>query len=242
MDYRSSSPSRCQFKFILRTGKKTRKETILNFTVFILAIDFSSKSVSFFSEVYHVILWKFENMKFAWGILFSQNLTGSARISIDVRIELSNHILEGDHYKTRIFTLKSSIITMAQQEEVDRFLQEMMAEPFITDEMFEELVAPKRKEKTAEDTIDWCELPINVIYLVKFLVPVQTNYGTKILLMLTNQEGTEIKVWSPANVSKELKVSIKLSNNIYIKSLGEKIGTTSSGKRKRYFDFETAYT
>ena len=127
------------------------------------------------------------------------------------------------------------------QAEVDRFLQEMMmTEPFITDEMFEELVAPKRKEKTAaEDTIDWCKLPINDIYLVKFLVPVQTNYGTKILLLLTNQEGSEIKVWSPANVCKELKVSIKLSNNIYIKSLGEKIGTTSSGKRKRYFDFET---
>ena len=131
---------------------------------------------------------------------------------------------------------------MAQQEaEVDRFLQEMMAEPFITDEMFEELVAPRRDEKTTANTIDWCELPINVIYLVKFLVPVQTNYGTKILLLLTNQEGSEIKVWSPANVSKELKVSIKLSNNIYIKSLGEKIGTTSSGKRKRYFDFETVY-
>ena len=124
------------------------------------------------------------------------------------------------------------------EAEVDRFLQEMMAEPFITDEMFEELVAPKRNEKTTEDTIDWCEIPINVIYLVKFLVPVQTNYGTKILLLLTNQEGAEIKVWSPANVSKELKVSIKLSNTIYIKSLGEKRGKTSSGKGKRYFDFE----
>ena len=125
------------------------------------------------------------------------------------------------------------------QAEVDRYLQEMLAEPFITDERFEELVAPKRDEKTAANTIDWCELPINVIYLVKFLVPVQTKYGTKILLLLTNQEGSEINVWSPANVSKELKVSIKLSNTIYIKSLGEKTGKTGSGKGKRYFDFET---
>ena len=59
---------------------------------------------------------------------------------------------------------------MAQQEaEVDRFLQEMMAEPFITDERFEELVASKQDDKTAANTIDWCELPINVIYLIKFL-------------------------------------------------------------------------
>ena len=125
------------------------------------------------------------------------------------------------------------------EAEIERFLQEMMAESFITDEMFEELAASKRNEKTAANTIDRCELPINVIYLVKFLVPVQTNYGTKILLLLTNQEGSEIKVWSPANVSKELKVSIKLSNTIYIKSLGEKTGKTSCGKGKRYFDFET---
>ena len=132
----------------------------------------------------------------------------------------------------------NSIMAQAQ---VDLYLQEMLAEPFITDERFEELVAPKRDEKTAANTIDWCELPINVIYLVKFLVPVQTNYGTKILLLLTNQQGSEIKVWSPANVSKELKVSIKLSNTIYIKSLGEKTGKTSSGKGKRYFDFEIVY-
>ena len=130
----------------------------------------------------------------------------------------------------------NSIMAQAQ---VDLYLQEMLAEPFITDERFEELVAPRRDEKTAANTIDWCELPINVIYLVKFLVPVQTKYGTKILLLLTNQEGSEIKVWSPANVSKELKVSIKLSNTIYIKSLGEKTGKTASGKGKRYFDFET---
>ena len=50
---------------------------------------------------------------------------------------------------------------MAPEAEVDRFLQEMMAEPFITDEMFEELVASKRDKKTTyADAIDWCELPI----------------------------------------------------------------------------------
>ena len=45
---------------------------------------------------------------------------------------------------------------------------------FITDEIFEELAAPKRN---IEDAINWCELPANVIYQVKFVIPVQTKFG-----------------------------------------------------------------
>ena len=123
------------------------------------------------------------------------------------------------------------------QVEIDRVLQEMMM-PFITDEMFEELATPKRN---TEDAINWCDLPVNVIYQVKFLIPVQTKYGNQVLLVLINKEASEIKVWSPANVSKELKICAKSSNNVYIKPLGEKVGKTSSGRNKRYFDFETVY-
>ena len=104
--------------------------------------------------------------------------------------------------------------------------------------MFEQLAAPKRN---IEDAIDWCELPLNVIYQVKFLIPVQTKYGNKVLLVLISKEGLEIEVWSPLNVSKELKICKKSNNNTYIKSLGEKVGKTSSGRNKRYFVFETAY-
>ena len=121
----------------------------------------------------------------------------------------------------------------------DQFLQDCMTTTsFISDEMFEEIAAPKRN---MEDAIDWCELPINVIYQVKFLIPVQTKFGNQVLLVLISKEGLEIKVWSPANVSKELKICTKSSNNTYIKSLGEKVGKTSSGRNKRYYDFETAY-
>ena len=121
----------------------------------------------------------------------------------------------------------------------DQFFESCMMTPFITDEIFEQLAAPKRN---IEDAIDWCELPLNVIFQVRFLIPVQTRYGNKVLLVLTSKEGLEIKVWSPLNVSKELKICTKSSNNTYIKSLGEKVGKTSSGRNKRYFDFETVYT
>ena len=115
----------------------------------------------------------------------------------------------------------------------DQFLQDWTS--FISDEMFEEIAAPKRN---MEDAIDWRELPINVIYEVKLLTPVQTKFGNKVLLTLVGKDGLENKVWCPTNVSKELKLCAKSST--YIKSLGEKTGKTSSGRNKRYFDFETA--
>ena len=122
---------------------------------------------------------------------------------------------------------------------IDQVFLDCMESPvFITDEIFEELAAPKRN---MEDAINWCELPTNVIYQVKFVMPMSTKYGNQVLLVLINKDGFEIKVWAPTNVSKELKLRTKLSNNTYIKSLGEKIAKTSSGRNKRYYDFETAY-
>ena len=123
---------------------------------------------------------------------------------------------------------------------IDQFFQDCMMTPiFITDEMFEELAAPNRN---MEDAINWCELPINVIYQVKFVMPMPTKYGNQVLLVLISKDGYEIKVWAPANVRKELKICTRSSNNTYIKSLGEKIArTSSSGRNKRYYDFETAY-
>ena len=54
---------------------------------------------------------------------------------------------------------------------------------FITDEMFEKLVAPKRNNETAtKDVIDWCKLPVNVIYQVKFVIPVRENYADKVIV------------------------------------------------------------
>ena len=122
---------------------------------------------------------------------------------------------------------------------IDQLFLDCMESPvFITDEIFEELAAPKRN---MEDAINWCELPTHVIYQVKFVMPMPTKYGKQVLLVLISKEGSEIKVWAPTNVSKELKICTKSSNNTYIKSLGEKIARTSSGRKKRYYDFETAY-
>ena len=121
--------------------------------------------------------------------------------------------------------------------EMDHFLNNYMMTPiFITNEMFEQLVEQQRK--TFEDIINWSELPINVIYQLKLLLPIDSRNGNRNLLVLIDKEGVEIKVWPPANVTRELKTCTKSNNNTYIKSLGEKLGRTSSGRNKRYYDFE----
>ena len=124
---------------------------------------------------------------------------------------------------------------MMDTVDFDHFLQKCMMTPiFITDEMFEHLVEQQRK--TVEDVIDWSELPVNVIYQLKLI----SKNGNRNLLMLIDNQGLEIKVWSPANVTRELKTYTKTNNNTYIKSLGEMLGKTSSGRNKRYYDFEIA--
>ena len=122
---------------------------------------------------------------------------------------------------------------MMDSVEMDHFLKNYMMTPiFITNEMFEQLVEQQRK--TFEDVIDWSELPVNVIYLLKLI----SRNGNRNLLVLIDTQGVEIKVWPPANVTRELKTRTKTNNNTYIKSLGEKLGKTSSGRNKRYYDFE----
>ena len=120
--------------------------------------------------------------------------------------------------------------------EMDQFLQNCMMTPiFITEEMFEQLVEQQRK--TFEDLINWSELPINVIYQLKLLLPIDSRNCDRNLLVLIDKEGVEIKVWPPASVTRELTCA-KTNNNTYIKSLGEKLGKTSSGRNKRYYGFE----
>ena len=117
--------------------------------------------------------------------------------------------------------------------EMDHFLNNcMMTQIFITNEMFQQIVDQQRK--TFEDVINWSELSVNVIYQLKLI----SRNGNRNLLVLIDKEGVEIKVWSPANVTRELKTCTKTNNNTYIKSLGEKLGKTSSGRNKRYYDFE----
>ena len=110
---------------------------------------------------------------------------------------------------------------------------------FLSDEDFEYLTATKR---VADEAIDWCNLPMNIIYRVHTLVPIQTKWGAHVILELRSREGEEIKVWAPGNVSKDLKSGMKLKGtDAYIKSLGQKETKTSAGIKKRYFDFETVY-
>ena len=116
------------------------------------------------------------------------------------------------------------------------------ANVFLSDVDFEQLAATRR---VTEEAIDWLNLPIGAIYHVHSILPIKTKWGAQSILVLRNKDGVGIKVWAPVNVSKELKSGIKLNNNnssnVYIKSLGQKETKTSTGGRKRYFDFDAVY-
>ena len=111
---------------------------------------------------------------------------------------------------------------------------------FLSDEDFEYLVATKQ---VSEKAIDWSDLPVNTVFRVQNLVPIQTKWGPRCILDLQSRDGNIVKVWSPTNVSKDLKSGMKLNNthDAYIKSLGQKDTKTITGSKKRYYDFETVY-
>ena len=109
---------------------------------------------------------------------------------------------------------------------------------FITDDVFDVLAAQKR---ISENAMDWCELPLHVIYLVKDVIPINTKYGPQTLLVLIENTSVEKRVWSPKNVTKDLKSGMKTCFNAYIKSLGEQVTVLPSGRLRKYFDFETVY-
>ena len=113
---------------------------------------------------------------------------------------------------------------------------------FISDSDFAQLVEERR---VSEEAIDWADLPVDIVYFVHSMLPIKTKWGAQVILGLRNKDGGEVKVWTPTNVSKELKTGIKLnsnnSSNVYIKSLGQKETKTSTGGRKRYFDFDAVY-
>ena len=111
---------------------------------------------------------------------------------------------------------------------------------FLSDENFEYMTAAKRE---SEEAIDWKDLPVDIVFRVHAIVPIQTKWGAQVILELKDREGVEYKVWTPNNVYKDLKSGMKLhgSGDVYIKSLGQKEAKSSMGTRKRFYDFETVY-
>ena len=109
---------------------------------------------------------------------------------------------------------------------------------FLSDENFEYMSATKR---TSEEAIDWADLPLHIVFRVHSILPIQTKWGAQAILELKNREGVEFKVWAPSNVHKDLKSGMKVhgSEDVYIKSLGQKATKSSSGGKRRYYDFET---
>ena len=118
------------------------------------------------------------------------------------------------------------------------FRDVMLTPIFISDDLFEELAAPKR---ISENAMDWSELPIGVIYQVKAVIPIYTKHGPQTLLVLIDNDAVDTKVWAPKIVIKDLKSGMKTCYNAYIKSLGEQKIKLPNGRMRKFFDFETVY-
>ena len=86
--------------------------------------------------------------------------------------------------------------------------------------------------------MNWKDLPINIVYRLDGVFPIQTKLSKEILLQLSDKDGYVISVWSPSNLKKALKTGY---GTTYIKSLGKKERITNSGKRK-YFDYQIVST
>ena len=132
-------------------------------------------------------------------------------------------------------TMAPSMINFSQQ-------LENYTTSFLSNENFE-YMSTTAKSTPEDEVIDWEDLPLNMVFRVHKILPIQTKWGSQVILELRNQESVEFKVWSPSNVYKNLKSGMKLneSSDVYIKSLGQKEIKSSSGNKKRYYDFEIVY-
>ena len=106
-------------------------------------------------------------------------------------------------------------------------------ELFISDLNFERLVLEKSDDPKA---MYWLDLPINIIYKIDDVFPVQTKLSKEqLLLQLSDKDGNVISVWTPDNLKIELK---NLRGTNYIKSLGLKECITNNGRKRKYFDYQ----
>ena len=63
----------------------------------------------------------------------------------------------------------------------------------------------------AEEAIGWKVLPLNIVYRVEKISPIQTKWGSRYIVHLKNVIGQDIKVWAPSNVVRYLKSGFKLN-------------------------------
>ena len=74
--------------------------------------------------------------------------------------------------------------TTRHYQSVDFIISASNKLPFLSDENFEQLAAIKR---VTEEVIGWCDLPINTVYCVQTLVPIQEKWYARIILELQKQ-------------------------------------------------------
>ena len=112
---------------------------------------------------------------------------------------------------------------------------------FLTDTDFDWYVSNKHQ---AEEAVGWKLLPVNVVFRVDKMTPVNSKWGVRTIIELRDSNGQVYKVWAPSNIVRDLKSGFKLNGKdclAFIKSLGEKETDVIGEVKKKFIDFETVY-
>ena len=104
---------------------------------------------------------------------------------------------------------------------------------FIATEDFNALL----NEKAMESTMQWKELPVNVIYKIKHIKEILVDNTASMILDLIDEQEHSSKVWAPQRLCKDL-LRYSGKTNIYVRSLGKKECKTTAGRW--YYDYNLA--
>ena len=102
-----------------------------------------------------------------------------------------------------------------KKEDEMAFYKNVTVSEFISDVNFEQLVITESEP----EAMYWKDLPINIVYRLDGIFPIQTKLSKEILLQLSDKDGYVISVWSPSNLKKALK---SVYGTTYTKSLEKK--------------------
>ena len=91
--------------------------------------------------------------------------------------------------------------------------------------------------KAMESTIQWKELPVNVIYKIKQIKEILVDNTATMILDLIDEQEHSLKVWAPQRLYKDL-LRFPDKVNIYVRSLGKKECKMAPGRW--YHDYNLA--
>ena len=92
-------------------------------------------------------------------------------------------------------------------------------------------------EKAMKSTMQWKELPVNVIYKINQIKEVLVDSTATMILDLIDEQGHVLRAWAPQRLYKDL-LRFPDKANIYVRSLGKKECKMAPGRW--YHDYNLA--